>query len=55
MNQQAPPSDLAPDPATPYRVLARKYRPITFSGLIGQDALVRTRPNAIELDRLAHA
>ncbi len=51
MNQQAP----SPDPATPYRVLARKYRPLTFSGLIGQDIMVRTLTNAIETDRLAHA
>ncbi|MBO6945674.1 DNA polymerase III subunit gamma/tau [Altererythrobacter sp.] len=39
----------------PYRVLARKYRPQTFSELIGQDAMVRTLGNAIERDRLAHA
>ena len=39
----------------PYRVLARKYRPIDFSGLIGQSALVQTLSNAIESDRLAHA
>ena len=51
MNQQVP----SPDPATPYRVLARKYRPLTFSGLIGQDIMVRTLTNAIETDRLAHA
>lgn len=38
-----------------YRVLARKYRPETFSKLIGQDALVRTLSNAIRLGRLAHA
>ena len=38
-----------------YRVLARKYRPETFSELIGQDALVRTLSNALTLDRLAHA
>ena len=38
-----------------YRVLARKYRPQTFSELIGQDAMVRTLGNAIERDRLAHA
>jgi DNA polymerase-3 subunit gamma/tau len=37
-----------------YRVLARKYRPSDFSGLIGQDALVRTLTNAIAKDRLAH-
>ena len=28
--------------AEPYRVLARKYRPQDFTGLIGQEALVRT-------------
>ena len=44
-----------PAPATPYRVLARKYRPQTFSELIGQDAMVRTLGNAIKRDRLAHA
>jgi DNA polymerase-3 subunit gamma/tau len=41
--------------ATPYRVLARKYRPQTFAQLIGQDALVRTLSNAIQAGRLAHA
>ncbi len=41
--------------AAAYRVLARKYRPASFAGLIGQDALVRTLRNAIEMDRLAHA
>ena len=39
----------------PYRVLARKYRPQTFSELIGQDAMVRTLANAIQRERLAHA
>jgi replication-associated recombination protein RarA len=38
-----------------YRVLARKYRPETFSELIGQDTLVRTLSNALTLGRLAHA
>jgi DNA polymerase-3 subunit gamma/tau len=38
-----------------YRVLARKYRPQTFSELIGQEAMVRTLANAIARDRLAHA
>ena len=38
-----------------YRVLARKYRPVDFSGLIGQDALVRTLSNAIRTNRIAHA
>ena len=38
-----------------YRVLARKYRPVGFKDLIGQDALVRTITNAIENNRLAQA
>ena len=38
-----------------YRVLARKYRPSDFDGLIGQEAMVRTLSNAIEAGRLAHA
>jgi len=38
-----------------YRVLARKYRPINFDELIGQEAMVRTLSNAIEAGRLAHA
>jgi DNA polymerase-3 subunit gamma/tau len=40
---------------TPYRVLARKYRPQNFDELIGQEALVRTLKNAIESGRIAHA
>ena len=44
------------DTTTPaYRVLARKYRPSTFSELIGQEVLVRTLGNALSLGRLAHA
>jgi DNA polymerase-3 subunit gamma/tau len=42
-------------PASPYRVLARKYRPQTFDQLIGQDAMVKTLANAIERGRIAHA
>lgn len=38
-----------------YQVFARKYRPSTFAGLIGQDAMVRTLTNAIGADRLAQA
>jgi DNA polymerase III subunit gamma/tau len=41
--------------ASPYRVLARKYRPQTFAELIGQDAMVQTLANAIKRGRLAHA
>src|SRR6476660_3185347 len=44
-----------PAGASPYRVLARKYRPQTFSELIGQDAMVKTLANAIERGRIAHA
>ncbi|MBT4699763.1 MAG: DNA polymerase III subunit gamma/tau [Rhodospirillaceae bacterium] len=39
----------------PYQVLARKYRPTDFSGLIGQETLVQTLSNAIKQGRLAHA
>ncbi len=52
MNQQTPSGDPA---SAPYRVLARKYRPVSFAGLIGQDAMVRTLGNAIRARRLAHA
>ncbi|MFL6846956.1 MAG: DNA polymerase III subunit gamma/tau [Sphingomicrobium sp.] len=41
--------------ASPYRVLARKYRPQTFAELIGQDAMVQTLANAIGRGRIAHA
>ena len=49
--------EVAPKPAaaSPYRVLARKYRPQTFGELIGQDAMVTTLGNAIARDRIAHA
>ncbi|MBT6344620.1 MAG: DNA polymerase III subunit gamma/tau [Tateyamaria sp.] len=38
-----------------YQVLARKYRPETFTDLIGQDAMVRTLENAFKADRIAQA
>ena len=38
-----------------YRVLARKYRPSRFDELIGQESLVQTLSNALEMGRLAHA
>ncbi len=50
----APPAPVSSD-NQPYRVLARKYRPQTFSELIGQEPMVRTLANAIARDRLAHA
>jgi DNA polymerase-3 subunit gamma/tau len=51
----AAPVEPAAEPSQPYRVLARKYRPQTFSELIGQEPMVRTLANAIERQRLAHA
>ncbi len=51
----APPPVATAAPSQPYRVLARKYRPQTFSELIGQDAMVQTLANAIKRERLAHA
>ncbi|WP_114227972.1 MULTISPECIES: DNA polymerase III subunit gamma/tau [Sphingomonas] len=41
--------------ASPYRVLARKYRPQSFAELIGQEAMVTTLANAIASGRIAHA
>ncbi|UZE50265.1 DNA polymerase III subunit gamma/tau [Rhodopseudomonas sp. P2A-2r] len=40
---------------TPYRVLARKYRPNSFDDLIGQEAVVRTVSNAFETGRIPQA
>jgi DNA polymerase-3 subunit gamma/tau len=55
----APPAAVAPPAASPgaspYRVLARKYRPRTFDDLIGQDAMVRTLSNAFETGRIPQA
>jgi DNA polymerase-3 subunit gamma/tau len=47
----------APDtaPASPYRVLARKYRPACFEDLIGQEPMVRTLSNAFNLGRIHQA
>jgi len=38
-----------------YQALARKYRPQTFSDIIGQETTVRTLQNAIENNRIHHA
>jgi len=40
---------------SPYRVLARKYRPNSFDELVGQEPLVRTLTNAINTGRIAQA
>jgi DNA polymerase-3 subunit gamma/tau len=47
--------DSPPQKAEAYRVLARKYRPSDFTGLIGQEALVKTLSNAFATGRIAHA
>jgi DNA polymerase-3 subunit gamma/tau len=47
--------DAPPQKAQAYRVLARKYRPHDFTGLIGQEALVKTLSNAFATGRIAHA
>ena len=60
---EAPSLGLGPAPSAPagdaksadYKVLARKYRPSDFTGLIGQEALVRTLSNAFATGRIAHA
>jgi DNA polymerase III subunit gamma/tau len=38
-----------------YKVIARKYRPQTFSEIVGQQHVTRTLANAIESNRVAHA
>ena len=38
-----------------YQVFARKYRPLIFKDILGQDHVVQTLSNAIEKNRLAHA
>jgi DNA polymerase-3 subunit gamma/tau len=38
-----------------YKILANKYRPQTFSEVVGQDALVQTLKNEIENNKIHHA
>lgn len=38
-----------------YIVSARKYRPMTFASVVGQDALTTTLRNAVKSGKLAHA
>lgn len=45
----------APAGTSPYLVLARKYRPLSFDALIGQDAMVQTLRNAFKAGRIHHA
>ncbi|HLI78163.1 MAG TPA: DNA polymerase III subunit gamma/tau [Acidobacteriaceae bacterium] len=37
-----------------YQVLARKYRPLRFADVVGQDHVTRTLLNALAQDRIAH-
>src|SRR6187399_2476889 len=43
------------DPFMSYVVLARKWRPMSFRDLIGQEHVSRTLANAIARERVAHA
>ena len=38
-----------------YKVIARKYRPQTFTEIVGQEHVTRTLANAIQSNRVAHA
>jgi DNA polymerase-3 subunit gamma/tau len=38
-----------------YKVIARKYRPQTFTEIVGQQHVTQTLANAIKSDRVAHA
>jgi len=38
-----------------YQVIARKWRPQTFAGVVGQQHVTRTLSNAIKMGRVAHA
>jgi len=38
-----------------YEVLARKYRPLTFDDVVGQDHITRTLKRAVETQRISHA
>ncbi|MGB8600817.1 MAG: DNA polymerase III subunit gamma/tau [Rhizomicrobium sp.] len=59
MDENQTPSLIGDDMPNPqkgvYQVLARKYRPSDFTGLIGQEILVRTLSNAFASGRIAHA
>ena len=38
-----------------YKVIARKYRPQTFTEIVGQQHVTQTLANAIKSNRVAHA
>lgn len=48
-------ADNSTETNTTYIPLYRKYRPATFSDVVGQEAIVKTLTNSIELGRVSHA
>src|SRR5689334_15788024 len=54
---EAPPVETPPPEsgAAGYTVLARRYRPQSFTDLVGQDAVSQALGNAIKSGRVAHA
>ena len=50
-----PVAEAAITSAAPYRVLARKYRPMRFEDLVGQEPMVRTLANAFAASRIHQA
>src|SRR5882724_8373709 len=50
-----PGGDEVAEATVSYLVLARKWRPQTFSDLVGQEHVSRTLANAIDTNRVAHA
>jgi DNA polymerase-3 subunit gamma/tau len=50
-----PPDTERANPAEGYTVLARRYRPQTFTEIVGQEAVARALANALKSDRVAHA
>jgi DNA polymerase-3 subunit gamma/tau len=55
--QKQPPAATDAAPAKPegYTVLARRYRPQTFTDLVGQEPVARALGNALKSNRVAHA
>ncbi len=49
------PIDPTTAPAEGYTVLARRYRPLTFVDLVGQEPVTRALGNALKSNRVAHA
>ena len=56
MAKKSPSPEPVDPPATEgYTVLARRYRPLTFVDLVGQDPVTRALGNALKSNRVAHA